>query len=259
MVTTRSKKAQTRLRDFTNGKTPPIETGGKTKATPSFIEKAFKGTPGKASKKRKGPPSSGKTTSTKRTKRSEIDEGDSSGKNNIVINRAPVLQLWTACVTSFLHPSLEWSTCLSVGSSISTICAVSKGRSIGKINRSEDDKEKKNKKREQAKEQQKNLDILEVMHFKLKLRDGLALVGNEHKGKPANETLLRTKFGDEGYEAAKGIFQESLESWRGDEEELNEQAFKFYEGFRPDVASGQKGWGRKGELDLEKARKVIQR
>ena len=33
-------------------------------------------------------------------------------------------------------------------------------------------------------------------------------------------------------------------------EELDERAFSLYEKFRPKIASGQRGWGQKGTLDL---------
>jgi hypothetical protein len=32
--------------------------------------------------------------------------------------------------------------------------------------------------------------------------------------------------------------------------ELDERAFGLYEKFRPKIASGQRGWGQKGTLDL---------
>jgi hypothetical protein len=51
----------------------------------------------------------------------------------IIINRAPVFELWGACVAHLLHAELSWNLCLSIGSSISTIIAISKGRSIGTI------------------------------------------------------------------------------------------------------------------------------
>ena len=57
----------------------------------------------------------------------------------------------------------------------------------------------------------------------------------------------------------KGVFKEALEGWKGEEGELNWKGFGLYESFRPDVSKGQKGWGRKGELDLGKIREVVGR
>jgi hypothetical protein len=79
------------------------------------------------------------------------------------------------------------------------------------------------------------------MQFKLKLKDGLALVGSEGKGKPGSEGTLKGKFGDDQYEIAETVFQEALESWKGNEEKLNKKAFEMYEEFRPSVNQGQKG------------------
>ncbi|KAF2274425.1 uncharacterized protein EI97DRAFT_468864 [Westerdykella ornata] len=162
-------------------------------------------------------------------------------KRIVRINRAPVLQLWSACVTNFRYPHLPWETCLSVGSAISTICALAKGRSIGTI-AERDESEEKQRKREEAKERSKDLEVIEVMHFKLKLKDGLALVGSEGNGKPGSEQPLKKKFGQVEYETVKKQFEESLKSWKGEEEEVSKKAFHMYEEFCPEVKYGQQGW-----------------
>src|SRR5262249_53376911 len=59
-----------------------------------------------------------------------------------------VLNLWSACVTHFLHNHLSWSSCLSVGKAISAICAVSKGRSIGVFEKVEETEERRKEKEE---------------------------------------------------------------------------------------------------------------
>ena len=216
-----------------------------------------------ASKKRKSPNTPSSESPAKRvkttgspTKQTKIDEQEADPI--IFINRAPVLQLWGACVAHFTYPSLSWETCLSAGSAISTICAISKGRSIGTIPE-KDDSEGKQHARDKAKKKQKELDRIEVMHFKLKLKDGLVLVGSKQKGKPGSEELLKKKFSEKEYEAAREAFDGALKSWEGDEEGLNEKAFKFHEGFRPDVRKGEKGWGRKGELSLVKVKSTIEK
>ena len=95
------------------------------------------------------------------------------------------------------------------------------------------------------------------MHFKLKLKDGLALVGSEQKGKAGNEEPLRKKFGDENYRIVSQAFEEALRTGKGEGEALNKQAFTFYENFRPSVSQGEKGWGRKGRLDLERVKNIM--
>ncbi len=39
-------------------------------------------------------------------------------------------------------------------------------------------------------------------------------------------------------------------------EELNRIAFHLYEKFRPEIPRGKKGWGAKGELNLQKIREL---
>jgi hypothetical protein len=265
MVSTRSKTAQTKLERLgvSGTKVEPKETKIKAKKNNTATsKKVAPKTPSSntASKKRKSPntpssenPSKRVKTTRSPTKQAKID--DQEADPIIFINRAPVLQLWGACVAHFIYPSLSWETCLSAGSAISTICAISKGRSIGTVPE-KNDSEGKQQARDKAKKKQKELDRIEVMHFKLKLKDGLVLVGS--KQKPGSEELLKKKFAEKEYEAAKDAFDGALKSWEGDEEGLNEKAFKFYEGFRPDVRKGEKGWGRKGELSLAKVKSTIE-
>lgn len=257
MVTTRSKITQTHLEDFATTKSTPKKKSQQPKAT--------KSSPPKANISRKRNASESKSTEekpeAKRTKSttSKLPASQDGEDSEIIINRAPVLQLWSACVTHSVYPELEWKTCLSAGSAISTICAVAKGRSIGTVPE-KDVSEEKEKKKEDAKKKQKDLDKFEVMHFNLRLKDGLALVGSgDAKGKPGNEEALKKKFGDEEYQKVRDTFEDVLGSWKGEEEELSKNAFGFYEKFRPDVKSGQKGWGRKGKLSLEKIREVVGR
>ena len=177
-------------------------------------------------------------------------ESDES-KDEILINRAPVLELWAASVTSFLYSEASWETCLSAGSAISTLCAISKGRAIGTIDKKDSATAEKKKKRSERDQ----LDELEVMGFYLKLKDGHVLVGD--KPKKANEQTLIKKFGEAAYERVKETFQDSLQSWSGQEDELNAQAFHHYEVFRPTVPKGQKGWGRKGNLNLQTVKDAV--
>ncbi|KAH7377319.1 hypothetical protein BKA66DRAFT_157587 [Pyrenochaeta sp. MPI-SDFR-AT-0127] len=248
MVTTRSKTTQTHLEDFATKKSTLNDQSRKTEAAQKPPPKA------NISRKRQSSETSSveQRPPIKRTKPSKTlkstNATDSKESPKIIINRAPVLQLWSACVTQFIYPDIEWSTCVSAGSAISTICAVAKGRSIGTIVE-KDESEEQEKNRQDAKKKLKDLDAIEVMHFKLPLKNNLALVSrSDTKGKPGAEEPLKNKFGDEGYELTKEAFNTALKSWQGHEDELSKKAFGFYEKFRPDVKSGQKGWGRKGEL-----------
>lgn len=173
----------------------------------------------------------------------------------ILINRAPVLELWGACVAHFIHPELSWNLCLSIGSSIATITAISKGRSIGTI--APPDQSKKDATGNQNKKKG-DLPTITVMGFPVTIKDDSVMV----KGKPktTREVSLVRKYGsDEIYDKAKDAMTEALEDWKGREEDLDAKAFHMYEQFRPDVAKGQKGWGRKGELHLSKVRETMRK
>ena len=180
------------------------------------------------------------------------DESKSDeSEDEIMINRAPVLELWAATVTSFLYPEVSWETCLSAGSAISTLCAISKGRAIGTIDKKDPAAAEKKRQRSEG----SHIDELEIMGFHLKLKDGHVLVGD--KPKKANEQTFIKKFGEVPYEQVKQTFRDSLKSWSGQEDELNAQAFHHYEVFRPTVPKGQKGWGRKGNLDLQTVKDAV--
>lgn len=114
---------------------------------------------------------------------------------------------------------------------------------------------KAQEKREKIREEQAELDEVEVMGFHLKLKDGAAVVGD--KPKKGNEDTLKKKYGDQQYEKVKATFEESLKAWKDKEDELNSRAFGMDEDFRPNIPSGQKGWGRKGQLRLDTIKSAV--
>lgn len=148
---------------------------------------------------------------------------------------------------------MPWSTCLSIGGAISTITAISKGRSIGTIEKP--DPGEAQDKREKRREEQAELNEVEVTGFHLKLKDGTAMVGDNPK--KGNEEALKKKYGDRQYHMVKATFEESLKGWKGKEEELSSRAFGMYEDFRPTIPPGQKGWGRKGQLGMETIKSAV--
>lgn len=172
---------------------------------------------------------------------------------HIQINRAPVLTLWAASVACFLYPSLSWPTCLSAGSAIASLCAVSKGRAIGTIDQPSD----RDTSSDHPKQPRDDEDEINVLGFKLHIKDGVVVIGGDKK--KGNEKALESKFGAEEEHEARECFQKCLETWKGHEKELSKKAFGMYEKFRPEVASGQRGWGRKGDLSLEKVESVVRK
>lgn len=254
MVTTRGATKQTKVDDFTES--APTRASASKKGSSSKSKSKEQGKqsePKQYARKRKAPPTTSKSSSASKTKRAKSSHENGkavSPEGVVVINRAPVLHLWGACVAQFLHPQLAWSTCLSAGQAISAICAISKGRSIGTIEKSKDTEERRRKKDAQRKEAER-LEEVEVMQFHLRLKgEGdekvVLLSGKSISG---TEEGLRRKFG-ERYEAVRDAMKGALESWKGDEEELSKAAFGMYEDFRPSVMKGEGGWGRKGELSV---------
>ena len=124
---------------------------------------------------------------------------------------------------------------------------------IDEREKSPDEKREKEEKNAKARE---GAATVRVMGFELHLKgEGVVLGGRE---KEVEEGGLVGKFGGrEGYERVKGVMQESLERWRGEEGELSGRAFGMYEKFRPSVPRGKRGWGRKGELNLAELESVI--
>lgn len=205
---------------------------------------------GRAPKKLKPDSSNSSTLKQKQTPSANTTDLDKP----ILINRSPVLQIWAATVAKFLHPDEEWDTCLSVGSSISTLCAISKGRAIGKIEPKDSTSKSKDKNK---KETHDDTSELEVMGFTLQIKDGAVVV--DDKTKPVKEHLLQAKFGgEEEYTRVRRTMEEALRVWSDDKEQLDKKAFHMYEQFRPSTAAGSSGWGRKGQLHLQQVKSTVE-
>ncbi|TPX10051.1 uncharacterized protein E0L32_001248 [Thyridium curvatum] len=227
------------------GAAPP-SSSRKRKATDDATEEKKEARPQKARKR---------STSSTNMNQTEIStESADKLEKPILINRSPVLELWGACVASFLHPDMSWNACINIGSSIATLTAIAKGRSIGKIAEPDPDKQAERKKKGKGDE---GLPIIRVMGFPMTMKgDAVVFKGKERTAREAN--LVR-KFGEENLGKVKTTMGKALESWRGDEGELDKSAFHMYERFRPQVPKGQQGWGRKGELHLSKIEGAVRK
>lgn len=181
-----------------------------------------------------------------------VDPGQS-----ILINRAPVLTLWAAVVASFLHPDEDWTTCLAIGSSISSLCAISKGRAIGQIRPKDESTKAEDGHGVENRQTQDDIREREVMGFPMQVDAGGVVVSANKK--PVNEQNLQAKYGgEEEYAHVKRIMEQALQAWADDKQELDKKAFHMYERFRPSIATGSAGWGRKGPLDLKKVKSTIE-
>lgn len=264
-----------RPRKVPKGSTPSDPVGAARRAAETRKQDPRGGAPEARSKGQSGHSAKTAQNGTKSTKTeqkaskeerdsaSKDDEGEEEEDKSIMINRAPVLSLWAACVTAFLYPDVKWEACLSAGATIATLCAISKGRAVGKVDPPDDTAEKKaEKKHKREKDKQSSPQVLDVMSFPLPLnsKDGSKSVMMSGKPKPQSEPALVGKFGGEGaYRSVREAMEEGLKSWNDDQNELNRKAFGMYEKFRPGVPSGGQGWGRKGELRLEKIGEVVKK
>ncbi|KAJ9495290.1 hypothetical protein H2202_009318 [Exophiala xenobiotica] len=248
------------------------ESTSKTKPSPSKPQPEQKQSQSPSpSRKRKHPENAQPSTvpSSKKSRQQQQHLSTTSGEQTqtpdtkpIMINRSPVLQLWSACVAQHLYPELSWSTSLAVGSAISTLCAIAKGKSIGTIEEREKTPEEKAAQTAQRRAAEAGADReVQVMGFRLYIKGQDVIL--QGKPKHGNEGALKAKFGgEENYGRVKTVMDDAITSWTGSDKkksELNAKAFHMYEEFRPSVQSGQGGWGKKGALELDRVREVVAR
>lgn len=174
-------------------------------------------------------------------------------KKTVTINRAPVLTLWASVVAERL--GFDADAALTLGKALAGLNAQAKGRTLG---------------------------IFKPPKFagdKLPTKRGL---GEEFwidlcgRSVPAKNTTngIRAVVKDKAIEAeqVRGYLErafgedlpavrEAMEQLAGtrDPDELAAEAFRLYERFRPQIASGQRGWGQKGELSLDAIRSLAHR
>jgi len=167
-------------------------------------------------------------------------------KKKIKINRAPVLTLWAAIVAERL--GYDKNEALTFGKAVAGLNAQSKGRRLGIY----EEKKDEDKGKEAKEETLVKLEFIEILGRgvpAIRTPQGLrAAIKGEEIDPLSVEKYLKQKFGDDLGEArsameklAKAYSPKTLES----------EAFSLYEKFRPKVPEGMKGWGVKGELDLD--------
>ncbi len=164
----------------------------------------------------------------------------------IEINRAPVLTLWAAVVAERL--GYTRAEALSLAKAVAGLNAQSKGRRLGIY------AEKKEGEAEQPprKPAQEKLEFVELMGRGIPAKrtpQGLrASIQGEDIRPETVARYLEQKFGARLEEARAAM--EKLAKARPPSK-LEAEAYPLYEKFRPSIPEGKKGWGAKGELDLE--------
>ena len=169
----------------------------------------------------------------------------------IKINRAPVMTLWATIVAERLGYDKE--TALTLGKAVAGLNAQSKGRKLGIYEeKSEDEKEKEKKKEKPAK-----VEFIEILGRgvpAVKTPKGLrAAIQGEAIHAGSVEAYLKQKFKDD-LDEARAAMEKLAKAFTP--KQLESKAYSLYEKFRPKIPEGTKGWGAKGELDLDYIRSL---
>lgn len=169
----------------------------------------------------------------------------------IKINRAPVLTLWAAVVAERLGHSKD--TALTLGKAVAGLNAQSKGRKLGIYEeKSEEDKKEKGKM-----EKSVETSFIEVLGRGvpvIKTKEGFrAAINGEEIDPESVETYLKQKFKDD-LAATRAAMETLAKAYTP--KQLESKAYDLYEKFRPEIPEGTKGWGAKGELDLDYIRSL---
>jgi len=163
----------------------------------------------------------------------------------IKINRAPVLTLWAVIVAERL--GYKKDEALTFGKAVAGLNAQSKGRRLGIYEEKTEEEKKKEKKKEPA-----NLQFIEILGRgvpAVKTSKGLrAAISGEEISPESVERYLAQKFGDD-LDEARTAMEKLAKAYTP--KQLESKAYDLYEKFRPEIPEGTKGWGAKGELDLD--------
>lgn len=164
----------------------------------------------------------------------------------IKINRAPVLTLWAAVVAERI--GYKKDEALTLGKAVAGLNAQSKGRRLGVY----EEKSAEEKAQEGEKKKPVKVEFVELLGRDIpavRTPKGLrAAIKDEEIDPQSVEKYLKQKFGDD-LDAARTALEKLARAFTP--RQLETQAFALYEKFRPAVPEGMKGWGAKGELDLD--------
>ena len=172
----------------------------------------------------------------------------------IEINRAPVLTLWGVVVAERL--GYDPDAALTLGKAVAGLNAQSKGQSLGLFGPGKGAGSGAEPQSPPAAEQ-RMAGLLERLVPAVQTEAGIRAT---NKGQPIDPQSVRRylqgKFGANLAEVRAAM--EAL-AQAYPPEELASRAYPLYERFRPAIPAGKKGWGAKGELDLEHIRALAKR
>jgi hypothetical protein len=163
---------------------------------------------------------------------------------HLSINRAPVLTLWAAIAAKRL--GFAHDEALTLGRAVAGLNAQAKGRRLGIFRPHE---EKVHQAREKKADAKFLVEVLGRSVPVVNTADGIRATS---KGQPISpdgvERYLEGKFGDD-LDRVKQAMQKLAKAYKP--KELADAAYPLYEQFRPAIPAGKKGWGARGDLDLD--------
>jgi len=168
----------------------------------------------------------------------------------VFVNRAPVLTLWSSIVAERL--GYDHESALSLGKALAGLNAQSKGRRLGiykPLEKAEGMPPKKARRGESF-----WIELLGRPIPAAWTERGIRAVEGDRPIDPAGvDRYLQGKFG-EAFESVRRAMEELARAFSP--KELAARAFSLYEQFRPGIPDGVRGWGAKGELDLDRLREL---
>ncbi len=169
----------------------------------------------------------------------------------IKINRAPVLTLWAAVVAERF--GYDQKEALTLAKAVTGLNAQSKGKRLGIYEDKKDEAEGQKTKEEKS----VKLEYVEILGRgvpAIRTAQGLrAAIKGEVIEPESVQAYLEQKFGDDLGEVRKSM-EVLAKAYTA--QQLRAEAYKLYEKFRPEILEGKKGWGMKGELDLDYIRSL---
>jgi len=170
-------------------------------------------------------------------------------EHNILINRAPVLTLWATTVAERL--GFDQDEALSLGKAVAGLTAQSKGQRLG-IYKPAPQEVKKARARKRGEEFFVELCGRQVPA--INTPDGVrAVIKNQPIEPNSVVRYLESKFGG-SLGAAREAMRDLAKAFRP--EQILKIAFTLYEQFRPAIPEGVRGWGAKGNLDIDRIRSL---
>jgi len=170
-------------------------------------------------------------------------------ERNILINRAPVLTLWATTVAERL--GFDQDEALSLGKAVAGLNAQSKGQRLG-IYKPVPQEVKKARARKRGEEF--FVEICGRQVPAINTTDGVrAVIKNQPIEAKNVERYLESKFGD-SLGTARSAMRDLAKAMP--REQLLKSGFSQYAKFRPAIPEGMRGWGAKGNLDIDRIRSL---